>query len=34
MSDNLLRNSYTMACPPVRGDDPRALAGALREFCN
>ena len=22
----LLRNSYTMGCPPVRGDNPRALA--------
>ena len=21
-----LRNSYTMGCPPVRGDNPRALA--------
>ena len=24
-----LRNSYTMACPPVRGDNPRALASGL-----
>ena len=22
-------NSYTMACPPVRGDNPRALASGL-----
>ena len=22
-------NSYTMACPPVRGDSPRALASGL-----
>ena len=22
-------NSYTMACPPVRGDNPRALASEL-----
>ena len=22
-------NSYTMGCPPVRGDDPRALASGL-----
>ena len=29
--DNLSRlcNSYTMACPPVRGDNPRALANGL-----
>ena len=25
----LLRNSYTMGCPPVRGDNPRALASGL-----
>ena len=25
----LLCNSYTMVCPPVRGDNPRALASAL-----
>ena len=24
-----LRSSYTMACPPVRGDNPRALASGL-----
>ena len=23
------RNSYTMACPPVGGDNPRALASGL-----
>ena len=23
------RNSYTMGCPPVRGDNPRALASGL-----
>ena len=22
-------NSYAMGCPPVRGDDPRALASGL-----
>ena len=22
-------NSYTMGCPPVRGDNPRALASGL-----
>ena len=27
----LLSNSYTMGCPPVRGDNPRALARGL--FC-
>ena len=29
--DNLkgLRNCYTMGCPPVRGDNPRALASGL-----
>ena len=26
---NGLCNSYTMACPPVRGDNPRALASGL-----
>ena len=26
LSPGLLSNSYTMACPPVRGDNPRALA--------
>ena len=24
-----LSNSYTMGCPPVRGDNPRALANGL-----
>ena len=24
-----LRNNYTMGCPPVRGDNPRALASGL-----
>ena len=24
-----LRNGYTMGCPPVRGDNPRALASGL-----
>ena len=24
-----MRNSYTMGCPPVRGDNPRALASGL-----
>ena len=24
-----MRNSYTMGCPPVRGDIPRALASGL-----
>ena len=24
-----LRNSYTIGCPPVRGDNPRALASGL-----
>ena len=27
--DYLLSNSYTMGCPPVRGDNPRALASGL-----
>ena len=26
---SLLCNSYTMGCPPVRGDNPRALASGL-----
>ena len=26
---NALRNSYTMACPTVRKDNPRALASGL-----
>ena len=25
----MLCNSYTMGCPPVRGDNPRALASGL-----
>ena len=25
-TDHLLCNSYTIGCPPVRGDSPRALA--------
>ena len=25
----LLSNSYIMGCPPVRGDNPRALASGL-----
>ena len=24
-----LRNGYTMGCPPVRGDNPRALVSGL-----
>ena len=24
-----IRNSYTMGCPPVRGDNPRVLASGL-----
>ena len=24
-----IKNSYTMGCPPVRGDNPRALASGL-----
>ena len=24
-------NSYTMGCPPVRGDNPRALASGLSD---
>ena len=26
---NYIRNSYTKGCPPVRGDNPRALASGL-----
>ena len=26
---NCLRNGYTMGCPPVRGDNPQALASGL-----
>ena len=29
MFSRLLRNSYTMGCPHVRGDNPRALASGL-----
>ena len=25
----MLSNSYTIVCPPVRGDNPRALASGL-----
>ena len=25
----MVSNSYTMGCPPVRGDNPRALASGL-----
>ena len=25
----ILRKSYTMGCPPVRGDNPRAVASGL-----
>ena len=25
----VISNSYTMGCPPVRGDNPRALASGL-----
>ena len=25
----LISNSYTMGCPPVHGDNPRALASGL-----
>ena len=28
-SEGKLCNSYTMGCPPVRGDNPRALASGL-----
>ena len=28
-NDSILRNSYTMGCPPVRGDNPRALPSGL-----
>ena len=27
--DIQISNSYTMGCPPVRGDNPRALASGL-----
>ena len=29
MCHSTLCNSYTMGCPPVRGDNPRALASGL-----
>ena len=29
INSRFLRNSYTMGCPPVRGDNPRALASGL-----
>ena len=29
LADGKLRNSYIMGCPPVRGDNPRALASGL-----
>ena len=29
MSDFEICNSYTMGCPPERGDNPRALASGL-----
>ena len=29
MPFRMLSNSYTMDCPPVRGDNPRALASGL-----
>ena len=29
VSEDLLGNSYTMGCPQVRGDNPRALASGL-----
>ena len=28
----ILSNSYTMGCPPVRGDNPRALARGLSYY--
>ena len=28
-NESWLCNSYTMGCPPVRGDNPRALASGL-----
>ena len=28
-ASQILSNSYTMGCPPVRGDNPRALASGL-----
>ena len=29
IQETQLSNSYTMACPPVRGDNPRALASGI-----
>ena len=29
LSIKTICNSYTMGCPPVRGDNPRALASGL-----
>ena len=29
LTDTHISNSYTMGCPPVRGDNPRALASGL-----
>ena len=29
VSSHDISNSYTMGCPPVRGDNPRALASGL-----
>ena len=29
LSSTIICNSYTMGCPPVRGDNPRALASGL-----
>ena len=29
LSTRTITNSYTMGCPPVRGDNPRALASGL-----
>ena len=28
----ILSDSYTMACPPLRGDNPRALASGLSDI--
>ena len=29
LAQKVICNSYTMGCPPVRGDNPRALASGL-----
>ena len=29
MRRHMISSSYTMGCPPVRGDNPRALASGL-----